>query len=57
MTLKQMHAVITSAALDGSLPHQVMQMRQGLANGEEQLVRVEFALEQLAQHVDRVDRV
>jgi hypothetical protein len=52
MTLEQMNAIIAHAPPDASLPYQVMQVRQGLANGEKKLMRVEVALEQLAQHLD-----
>ena len=54
MTLEQMHAICVLAPPDFSLPDQVMQVRQGFADGEEQLVRVEFALEQLAQHLNPI---
>ena len=56
MTLEQMNAIIAHAPPDNSLPHQVMQVRQGLADGEKKLMRVEVALEQLAQHLDRGHR-
>jgi len=57
LTLKQMHAVCVPAAPDFSLPHQVMQVRQRLAEGEKQLMGVEFAPEQLAQHLDPGHRI